>query len=286
MKLTQYELRNHAEFFGESSFVLKRKIEGTSAPIGLYELPRRTGEAHVYRLGHDLAQKIIADAKNRDLKNAHIVFNYDDHEGKVTVLESLIGCSGDLKATFLSVEALDQVEDYIIIAATISDGSIIEPEIAKRILSLPANVVSNIDAISSDNQLVETTELQTQSILKEVSERNTNLFKEEADKLNNWADDQLASVEKSLADTKKKMRDLRNQSSKSLSLDEQAKIQSEIKETERKQRKLRQEIFDIEDRIMAQRDELIDGIKSKLKQKITNNTLFTIKWDLQGTPKS
>ena len=47
---------------------------------------------------------------------------------------------------------------------------------------------------------------------------------------------------------------LRNESGKTSDLAEQARLQGEIAEAERRQRKLRQEIFEIEDRIMAERD--------------------------------
>jgi len=120
--------------------------------------------------------------------------------------------------------------------------------------------------------------------LKGISGRNARFFEDELKKLDAWADDQLASAEKALKDVKKRIRDLRNAASKAADLVEQARIQSEISDLERRQRKLRQEIFDVEDRILAQRDQLVAAIRGKLHQSIQQQTLFTIRWSLQGQP--
>jgi len=45
MELTRYELGSDADFLGASSFVLGRSPFGSEIPTGLYELPRRSGEA-------------------------------------------------------------------------------------------------------------------------------------------------------------------------------------------------------------------------------------------------
>ena len=63
MRLTRHELAGHAEFFDDSSFRLDSlPLPSASGEIslGLYELPRRSGEAHTYRAGHPLAEALIA----------------------------------------------------------------------------------------------------------------------------------------------------------------------------------------------------------------------------------
>ena len=61
MDLTRYELNGHAEFHdGKSSFVLRSlPFAAPDIPLGRYLLPRRTGEAHLYRLNHPLAEQIL-----------------------------------------------------------------------------------------------------------------------------------------------------------------------------------------------------------------------------------
>ncbi len=59
---------------------------------------------------------------------------------------------------------------------------------------------------------------------------------------------------------------------------EQDVIQRELSELERKQRCLRQEIFTVEDEIIAKRDELIASLQQRLQEKTSIETLFSIRW--------
>src|SRR5439155_16195065 len=79
MQLTRHELNGHAEFADDSSFRLKSCPFPGEIPTGLYELPRRSGEAHLYRLAHPLAEAILARARSRDLPPAEIRFDYSSH---------------------------------------------------------------------------------------------------------------------------------------------------------------------------------------------------------------
>jgi hypothetical protein len=120
MEITKYELGDKAEFLTDSSFVLNSNPfseKDGEIPLGLYELPRRSGEAHLYRLNHALAEAVIAQAKERELPPAEVRFDYSTHEGKVTILQPLLNSSGWLTLSLLTVEALDQAEDYLIFSA-------------------------------------------------------------------------------------------------------------------------------------------------------------------------
>ena len=64
MDVTRHELKEQAQFLTDSSFLLKSSSFPGDIPTGLYELPRRSGEAHLYRLNHPLAEAVLAKAKN------------------------------------------------------------------------------------------------------------------------------------------------------------------------------------------------------------------------------
>ncbi len=67
MQLTRYELNGNAEFLdGQEAFRLSANPFPSAGdiPLGLYELPRRSGEAHLYRLGHPLAAEIVRGRKS------------------------------------------------------------------------------------------------------------------------------------------------------------------------------------------------------------------------------
>jgi hypothetical protein len=121
MPLTRHELCAHAEFLGDATFRLKGQpfpARADAIPLGLYELPRRTGEAHLYRLNHPLAEALVAQAKGRDLPPAEIHFDYGQHDGKVTLLESFIGKAGWLTLSLISGQVSALVEHLFDIDVT------------------------------------------------------------------------------------------------------------------------------------------------------------------------
>jgi adenine-specific DNA-methyltransferase len=282
MRLTAYELKNHAEFLSDYSFNLKSAPFAGDMPLGLYELPRRTGEAHLYRLNHPLAEALVNQAKARDLPVSEVSFDYDVHDGKITILEPLLGQSGWLTISMLSVEALGQEEDHILISAVSDSGEALDPEQASRFFLLPGTSVPCSDLPIHSQSLEKLREKAEAATLEAIASRNSKFFEAEVLKLDGWADDQVATSEKALKDIKKRIRELRNSVTKATDLAEQAHLQEEIVEAERKQRKLRQEIFEIEDRILSERDRLVTGIRGKLHPHLQKQTLFTIRWSLQG----
>jgi hypothetical protein len=143
IQLTQHELRDHAAFPSDSSFVLHTSAF-PGVPLGLYELPRRSGDAHLYRLGHPLAEHVITQAKERELPLAEVQFSYADHGSKISILESLRGQSGSLTVSLFSVESMDQAEDHLICAACTDAGTLLDEEQARRMLSLPASVAGPV----------------------------------------------------------------------------------------------------------------------------------------------
>ncbi len=280
IRITAHELDGHADFRSDSSFFL-RSSPFPGMQTGLYELPRRSGEAHFYRVNHPLAEAVISRAKSRDLPVTTVRFNYDDHEGRIAVLEPLLGSSGWMTLSVFTVEALDQAEDQLIFSALLDSGDSLDQETASRILHLPG-CVDPMEGHPPTETLQQIRETAESDALAAISARNTRFFEAEVAKLDGWADDQVASSEKALKDIKKRIRELRNEAGKSSDLSEQSSIQSEISEAERRQRKLRQEIFEVEDRILAERDRLVGAIRGKLNAEVSRADLFTIRWYLDG----
>lgn len=284
IQLTQHELIDHAEFINDSAFSLKScpfpSVSG-EIPLGLYELPRRSGEAHTYRLNHPLAEALVSQARERKLPIQEVRFNYGDHDGKISILEPIVGESGWLRLSVLTIQALDQIEDHLLFAAVTDNGKTLDDGQAARLFQLPAQTKAALTTVACTDTLENLRATAQADRLKAISDRNAKFFEAELAKLDGWADDQIATSEKALKDIKKRLRELRNEAGKTSDLAEQARVQSEIADTERRQRKLRQEIFEVEDRILAQRDQLVSAIRGKLDPSIQKDTLFTIRWSLR-----
>ncbi len=283
MQLTQYELNGFAKIENDSSFILNdNPFPGQDIPLGLYELPRRSGDAHLYRMTHPLASAILDRAKSRDLPPKEIQFHYSDHEGKVTNLEPFMGKSGWLSLTLLSVESLDQVEDHLLVAAITDEGEPLEEDSAKRLLRIPGY---EKDSVSPESFFVERLEQFTANrrskIQNDISERNMQFYSAEADKLDNWADDVKTGLEREIKELDRQIKEARRVSKVAPTLEEKLAGQKQIKTLESQRNLKRRSLFDAQDDVDKQRDELIALIEGKLTQKTNQSILFTIRWILR-----
>jgi len=285
MQLTRHELDDQAEFLDDASFRLVANPfpeQAGAIPLGLYELPRRSGEAHLYRLNHPLAEAIVAHAKDRELPPAEIRFDYRNHGGKVTTLEAFIGKAGWLVLSQFSVESLDQAEDHLIFSAITDDGQLLEEETAQRLLTLPcaADPCLHTAGASAPDDLNQYTQQRQAAIQRDISERNARLFEAEADKLDGWADDLKMGLEREIKEIDRQIKEARRAATVALSLDEKLAGQKQIKALEAQRNQKRRSLFDAQDQVDRQREELIAVIEGKLNQTTDLRSLFLIRWSL------
>lgn len=283
MVLTEFELGHNAEFSnGYDAFYLKNNPFdelNNGIPIGLYELPRRTGEAHLYRLGHPLAGLVLNKAKGRTLPPARITFNYDATP-KITSLEPYIGQEGELCLSLFTVEALDQAEDYLIFAATDRNGQTLDEEISRRLLTLPAIDISLLDRELDSSLLNDIMERRRAEIQRSISERNAQIFEFEAEKLESWAEDLKVGLEREIKEIDRRIKEVRRANKIAMTLEEKLAIQKDIKALESTRNTKRRALFDAQDEIDAKREKLIRDIEHKLNQRSSLSEIFKIRWKL------
>jgi adenine-specific DNA-methyltransferase len=283
MQLTRHELASHAEFQGDSAFLLNSCPFAGDIPLGQYELPRRSGEAHLYRPNHSLALAILERAKSRELPVAEVLFQYDDHLGKVSVLEPFRGQAGWLTLSRFTVESLDQAEDHLIFAVVTDDGATVDGEAAARLFTLPAQVSGNqllLADESARSQLDELTAQRTTSIRRTVSERNRCFFETEADKLEGWAEDLKLGLEREIKEMDRQIKEARRAGTTALTLEEKLAGQKQIKTLEAQRSQKRRVLFDAQDEVDQRRTRFIEEIEKKLGQKTGLNRLFLLRWSL------
>jgi ERCC4-related helicase len=288
MQLTRHELDGQAEFLGDASFRLAANPfpqQASAIPLGLYELPRRSGEAHLYRLNHPLAEAIVAQAKGRELPPAEVRFDYGQHDGKVTTLEPLIGKTGWLALSFFSVEALDQAEDHLIFSAVTDDGQTLDDDVAQRLLTLPLTSppLSQGEGWGEEGvqaTLATLTQHRQTAIQRNISERNARFFEAEADKLDGWADDLKMGLEREIKEIDRQIKEARRAATTALTLEEKLAGQKQIKGLEAQRNQKRRSLFDAQDQVDKQREELIAVIEGKLNQTTNMQPLFVLHWVL------
>ena len=288
MQLTRAELGDAARFDVQGdSFALRQPPAGLSpeeAPAGRYELPRHgSGEAHVYRVGHPLAQHLIARARDRVLPVARLVLDYEAYGRKVSTLEPLRGAQGWLALSVLTIASMGAAEDILLLAATDADGRPLPDEDAEKLLRLPARgVEEGSDATAQVPSLLALAlERQQQARVEEVNQRNLSHFDTEVQKLDAWADDLKNSLEQEVREIDREIKEVRRTASVAATLDEKLSRQKRQKELEGKRNQLRRRIFDRQDEIDTQRGRLIDDLEGKMKQSASSVPIFAIAWELK-----
>ncbi len=283
MQLTRHELNGHAEFLGDSSFRLHTSpfadLEA-EIPLGLYELPRRNGEAHLFRFNHPLAEALLERAKGRDLPPAEIHFDYGQYEGKISLIEPLVGGAGWLVCNLFSVESLDQAEDHLILAGASDNGILLDSDVVRHLLSLPARVNGAVSPTNVPN--LEQQTRQTQAVIQRtISERNARFFDAEAEKLDGWADDLKVGLEREIKEVDRQVKEARRAATAALTLEEKLAAQKQIRNLEALRNQKRRSLFEAQDHVDQQRDQLIAVIEGKLQQITSQRSLFILRWELR-----
>jgi adenine-specific DNA-methyltransferase len=242
-------------------------------------LPRRSGDAHLYRLGHPLADAVIERAKARELPPVEVHLDYGEHEGKVSILEPLRGTGGSLSVAVLSVESLDQQEDHLLFAAIADSGARLDDEVARRLLSMPGRVVAPMTAEPPEAIGLALQERKAQ-IQDAISRRNARFFEAETEKLEGWADDLKAGLEREIKQLDRMIKEARRAANAAALLEEKLAGQKQIKALESQRNEKRRSLFDAQDEVDANREKLIASIEAKLTQKTVQTQLFSVRWSL------
>ena len=280
--VTRYALNDRARF-DEQSYAFSLSTPPAGIATGRYQLIRGAAQpdmlAHAYRLSHPLGEWSIDASLNAATPVATLKLDYGKHGARVSVIERLRGMSGWLTLARLEVTAFETAEALLFSGLT-DDGQVLDQEACEKLMAIPAAGKPTPLSTTVPEALLANSQRALKATIARVLEANQRLFNEERDKLERWADDKLLAAEEALKNTKARIAQLKRDARKAVTLQEQDGIQRELSELERKQRRQRQEIFEVEDEIIAKRDELIASLQQRLQEKTSHETLFSVRWQV------
>ena len=319
MRFTWSMLGDHAAFDTDGlAFTLKSvpaliatatDVDAKLVPLGRYELPRRSEEAHVYRLQHPLAQGLLKIAQQAPLAPSRLYLDYAAYGSKVSVLDALRGKDGICAVQLLRVQSLGVTEEYLLAAGSVSN-QILDADVTERLLALPGYVdaqhcldVSLVPEESTPLSVFGLTDQpgvysasaniilppdlqqelarQRETITGDIEQRNLRLFSDETEKLDSWADDLKVGLEREIKELDRRIKETRTKSKGAATLAEKLAAQKDQRELESMRDKRRRELFTRQDEIQAKRDRLIDELEGLLRQQHELVTLFTSDWHLE-----
>ena len=249
MELSRAELREFASF-DDHGFLLQRVPHGIDASaragieLGRYELPRRSGDAHLYRIHHPLASWVTEKAKARTLEGAKLVFDYDAYGTRVSTLEPYRGKAGWLTLKLIEVDALGNQEQHLLVTAITSDGITLLEDDPRELLRLPAVAQPpSLLSSSANSALSSDVEARKTELLREINQRNLGYFEQEVQKLDAWADDLKLGLEQEIKEIDRQIKEVRSTAATAPTLEEKLSWQKKQQELEGKRSKLRRDLF-------------------------------------------
>lgn len=276
--ISQYFLGDNAVYANdEYSFSLKNNpFPSEEIEEGPYRIGKNIEDAHVYRPGHPLAERILNEVKKEILPDAEIVFDYTNYGQIISPIKEMVGVSGVMQISELTIDSFE-TEDNILVTAMKDNGEIIEEDIAKKLFELNVEIIKK--EIEIEKEEVNKIEQERVGIFtSSIAERNSEFFDEEIDKLDRWAEDKKKSLEIELRRLDIDIKTMKTNAKKVLNLPEKIKLQREIKELEKKRNEMRQKLYQAQDDVDVKKENLLGRVEAQLKQKTKLTSLFTIRF--------
>ena len=277
--LTRYLLDSFAEFDGDKhSFHLTRNpFPGETINPGPYRLGKHVEDANTYRVGHPLAQRIIAQGKSLKPSPAEVTFDYSGSAKKIAVLAPLVGKSGWLTCTSLSVNALE-TEDHLILAGVADNGDALDEGQCRRLFDVSGATGDTLAIPTTTLPLLKDATTRRQSeLLTAMSAKNGEWFDIEMDKLDRWAEDRRTSLKADLEELDQSIKDAKKSARLARNLPEKLEIQRTLRGLETKRDEAWRAYDSASRDVDRQKDALLDEISRRLEQQTTCETLFSLR---------
>ncbi|MGH9427788.1 MAG: SNF2-related protein, partial [Terriglobia bacterium] len=102
----------------------------------------------------------------------------------------------------------------------------------------------------------------------------------EADKLDGWAEDIKLGLEREIKELDRQIKEVRRATTVAPTLEEKVNGQKQIRSLESKRAEKRRSLFDAQDEVDKQRDEMISKIEGMLTQGARAERLMLVRWRL------
>lgn len=279
-QLMRHELAGSAEFDPSTPRFCYR---GGSTLAGWYNLDWREAERleeTFLALDHPLARSVIEASAGRSLPLAHLQIDCGSRGVHISAVERLQGQSGWLDFRRIEVRSFS-AEQALILSGVTDGGHILDTETCHKLLEAPcACEPSKPGAQCPPPALEDAVQSAQQSEFDRIGQQCSAYFEQEVAKLDQWSDDLKLSLELSLRDLDRAIQEARRQARARVSLNEKLALQQQLRSLEQRRNQMRRELYERQDAIDAQRDQLIGGLESHLHAQPACEHLFRLRWSV------
>ena len=301
-RVTQFSLSPYAEFASAGhSFTLRQNPFpqlGSDVLTGRYEMRKGVEDANTWRIGHPLAQYMLANACRLQTPSAEVVFDLSRNPTAVAALQPLKHLSGWLTASLLTLQSATPSDHLLFAGVCCEDASLdgsslfgstatpLDSSQCRRLFDLthatvqaqPSLLLQSHTHHESLNSLLEA---ERDRILHQTDAENGAWLDAESANLDRWAEDRRLMLEDELRELDEKIRETNRAALGAGMLQQKIALKQEVAQLEAERSRKRRDLFEAQDRVEAQRQMLFAEASSRLIQQASTQPLFTIRWRVQ-----
>lgn len=254
---------------------------GSKYTNGWYNLNWKSAESNkdiFLRKEDKLLTDIINNSLNKNLTIKELDFHYSKYKSNISFYENMKCKSGWLSVDKVSFDAFEK-EEHLIFSGVTDTGDILDEDLSRKLFSLDCKEKDDVTLVSIDTLESRINDLYSNKV-KDIQKRNFNYYKEECDKLDDWAEDLKQGLEIEIKELDKEIREMKKNSKNCSTLEETLLYQKQIKLIEKRRNEKRKNLFIEQDEIDKQRDDLVENMEQQLKSKIDIKNVVKIRWNI------
>jgi ERCC4-related helicase len=234
-----------------------------------------------FRLGDDgLADRLVQQAKGRNLPPAALQFDYSAYQGNMGDVLQLKGQSGWMRVARVQLHTPAKVYDELVLAAFNDAGETIDSETIARMLYVPATVSGMDGASLPETDLSQVLSMRQTEIVGVAQNRLSSFLNEEEERLDAWREDAKVSFDQQIKALNKEVTEKKKLARATLGLEEKLTLQREAKTLQRQADDLQHQLYTRLREIDVERERMLDEIADQLNLTPEMTTLFTVRWSL------
>jgi len=227
-----------------------------------------------------LADKLVANAKQRPLATGSLTFDYAAYPGNLADVAEIRGRAGWMRVARLTLHTPAKTYDEIICAALTDDGREVHSETIERLLQVPAEEAGNVTGDVPEAHLAGVLDARQTAVIAHAQERLSSFLNEEEERLDAWRDDAKVSFDQQIKALTKEANEKKKLARATPSLEAKLELQREAKQIQRQVDDLQHQLYTRLREIDDERERMLDQIAAQLNLTPTLSTLFTIRWSL------
>ncbi|MEY3902525.1 MAG: hypothetical protein RL189_1831 [Pseudomonadota bacterium] len=260
------------------TFELKKPL--FDFPSGSYLLGSRGKNAIPIRTHTGLGEAVLKNAISQPTPTVGLNFDLKSRTTKVAQVYNLAGKSGVILVGRMHSQSLS-TEEQILLVGMDSAGNAIDSEIVEKLFRFSAKIEpAKIDTKDFEELSAEINRRSSETVAS-IRRKNQELFVAEINRLDNWADDIKLSLELELKSIDRDIREAKTEGQKAQILEEKVALQKRVKVLESKRNEKRQQIFEAQDQIEREKDQLLAKIEANLDPKVQVEEIFMVKWTVK-----